>query len=186
MTTDCHKLDDYLLNELPPDAAASFALHLTICNECRDAVEQQRWIDDLLAANVREDIEPVPVELQSSVRRSLPQRQAQLVRVAYAIAATVACVAICWTAMRNISRRDGLEKGNPVLVTKHGAKATFQALKLSQPAATFVESTDVIAIPIASGSDNVTVVQLFPTIDAENRWRRSSAIQTTTSIENGG
>ncbi len=50
--------------------------------------------------------------------------------------------------------------------------------------ATFV-SSDAIAVPVESPTPEVTIVQLYPTVDAQRRWRRESSA-VPFSEPNGG
>jgi hypothetical protein len=49
------------------------------------------------------------------------------------------------------------------------------------PPATFVSTSDAIAIPLESPADNVTVVQVYPTIDTERRWQLETTLTTTSA-----
>ena len=44
---DCNKLDAYLTDDLSVDDVAGFESHLEACAECRDAIDEQKWIDNL-------------------------------------------------------------------------------------------------------------------------------------------
>ena len=48
LNNSCNNLDAYLSHDLPEDARAIFESHLEACPACRDEVDQQQWIDDLL------------------------------------------------------------------------------------------------------------------------------------------
>ena len=47
-TNICPLLDAYLDGELPTDQREAFNAHLDQCAACREAIEEQRWIDGLL------------------------------------------------------------------------------------------------------------------------------------------
>jgi hypothetical protein len=54
------------------------------------------------------------------------------------------------------------------------------------PAATFVSSSDTIAVPLESPAANVTVVEVYPTVNAQRRLQLAAALSSLSSEPNGG
>ena len=50
-SSGCGKLDAYFDGELAPSEQATFNAHLAACAACREAIEQQRWVDELLRSD---------------------------------------------------------------------------------------------------------------------------------------
>jgi anti-sigma factor RsiW len=159
MNRICDKLDAYLLKELPPDDTAQFAAHLSHCCECRDAVEEQWWIDRLLRAGLASKVESPAEHILRSLRARIgKQRQRIGALVCGLVAAAMAFVAVGWTTLQR------QQTENP-LAGEHSTNAVSVVDDAAQPSpeARFVGGTDVIAIPVASRHSDVTVVRIYPT-----------------------
>jgi hypothetical protein len=151
---DCANLDDFLLGELPADAATRFAAHLDQCAACREAVDQQRWIDELLASPIVHELESGPDWLSDSLRTRVlaRRRRARLVACVFA-AAAVLVFALGWTVL-NRQALDGAASG--------GVAETTPTNVIDLPRATFVGGPDVLVVPVASRHSNVTIVRVYP------------------------
>jgi anti-sigma factor RsiW len=189
---DCDNLDAFLADELAADASTQFAQHLEVCDDCREAVGEQRWIDGLLRSGTHESDESVPQSLYESLRHSTVRRRHSVRLIACGLAAIAAAIAVAagWTLTPNrqadgiaANNNDAASEQHVIVESNIHAAAAIDAQK---PQATFVSSDDTIAVPIESTDDDVTVVQLYPTTQTERRWRRELALQITHSESNGG
>jgi anti-sigma factor RsiW len=187
MKSDCDNLDAYLANDLPAGAATHFVQHLNECSACHEAVAQQRWIDNLLHSNEFASIEPLPAGLRETLRRSntKSRQTTHLIACGLAAAATIAIVAVGWTLKLN--------RQAAVFRASTATQTTAQVNPLNPNSsnsasrrATFVSNGDTIAVPLESGDDEVTIVQLYPTTETERRTRRELALQFIYSESNGG
>jgi anti-sigma factor RsiW len=191
VTFDCDKLDDYLLGDLSDVDARRFEAHLGECNECREAVEEQQWIDGLLQSSAAASLEAAPPTIAESLQRSVAGRRRASLYVAFclAAAATVAAVALGWTLQLG---RDGddvaapsanevVERARPVEEPIAVAPAASKRER-----ATYANDDDTIAIDVESEDDDVTIVQLYPTTETERRAQRELALRPFELELNGG
>jgi hypothetical protein len=180
MTSECEKLDAYLADDLSADAAIRFTNHLNQCATCRDAVDEQRWIDQVLRSHELAIIEPAPPALHETFRISIARRRqrTRLIACGLATAAATIAVAMGWT----------LKLNGPAIATRREAPSqiTTHAGPAMPPRATFVSNGDTIAVPLECADENVTIVQLYPTTETERRMRRELALQILFSESNGG
>jgi hypothetical protein len=197
VTRDCDRLNAYLDDTLQLRAAEQFSLHLSECNVCREAVEQQRWMDRLLRSGATAAFERSPTSvrdrLESAIHVSIVHRRQTSRIVAglfVVVAAAVAAIAVGWTLQldrqfdeSHIEERDGFaqQAESDVPVVKH---AIMNAE--SHPRATFVSSDDSIAVPVESADEDVTIVKVYPTTDANRRMRLELAYQFTHLPSDGG
>jgi anti-sigma factor RsiW len=167
MIAECENLDAFLDAELSPAESDRFEAHMHVCEKCQEAVNQQRWINSLLASQGRLELEPVLAALSGSVRNSISRRrQARLVACGLAAAAAL-MVAVGWTAVLN--RQVTIPEVNQIVETsiRDDEPSTSPSLKgrgiAEAPRATFVAGPDVLAVPVASRHPNVTIVRVYPT-----------------------
>jgi anti-sigma factor RsiW len=182
MNSECEHLDAYFAGDLPADGLLRFEHHLLVCDSCRDAVRQQHWIDELLSSPLRVQFEPTPeFNLASLSHRTASQRARRLQLAAGAIAASllVAAGLVAFTASHK--NATATSAAVPVKETHDVARSTFNP----RPA-TFVSDENAIAVSLQSDSSDVTVVQVFPTLETERRWHRELVLQNTLSKSNGG
>ena len=159
MNDDCENFDAYLADDLPADAAEAFAAHLPECDECREAIDEQQWIDDLLQSPVRLALEPAPPQLAAAMRVAVTKRegrQKRLVAIALATAATI-FVAIGWIQLNR-------QAGNRIVdgASTAGVATGNHPRSQARPRATFVASSNEIAVPVASHHPDVTIVRVYP------------------------
>jgi hypothetical protein len=189
---ECENLDAYLADALSPEAASQFVRHLDACDECRHAMDEQRWIDGMLRSEVGTSIERAPVSLVESLREAaVVQRRRNTHFVACGLAAVAAAIVIAvgWTFMFNrqaerIAASVGAAQ-SAGQTAETGVRSTAASASV-RPKAVFVGTGEAIAVPIESSDDNVTVVQIYPTTDTERRWRRELAFQSFQADANGG
>jgi hypothetical protein len=184
MIEQCTNLDAYLADDLPVEAAESFVSHLPSCEECRAAIAEQRWIDQLLRSPVRLDVEPVLDRLMSSVRAAAAQQGHTRQRYAYfTAAAAVLFTALGWIVLRNGASVKPL--GGEIV--RDATKPSLKSPTVLPPSARFVSNLDVIAVPLASPAADVSIVQLYPTTATERLQRLESLLSnSSTSLNTNG
>jgi hypothetical protein len=157
---ECKNLDAYLLDELPAEAAFNFDSHLDQCESCRNAVEQQRWIDALLRSPLVAELEPSPESLSTSISTRLTRSNRQLRVIACVFAAAAAVViAVGWTVMLN-RQVATVDHSNAIFL--NGTAANLPPQDDEPPRATFVGGPNVLVVPVESPHPNVTVVRIYP------------------------
>lgn len=166
MKLECDHLDNYLADDLPADAATRFSQHLDHCEACREAVDEQRWINGLLRSDLRASLEPTPTALRETLYTTIARRRqnARLIACGLATAVTVAIVALGWTLHLN-RQADG------------PPAQEFAQAAAAPPRATFAGGPDFIVVPIESKSPNVTVVRVYPT------YRSTFALGTSDDVD---
>jgi hypothetical protein len=158
--SDCENLDAFLTDDLSPGEMSRFTAHLHECESCRDAIDQQRWIDGLLRSPLAAEPESPPATILTRVasRAARRRRQTQFAACGLAAAAALA-VAIGWTVKLN------RQASGPTAVVVNDV-AEIHAPKPSitePPRATFVGGSDVLVVPVESRHPNVTIVRIYPT-----------------------
>jgi|RhiMethySRZTD1v2_1073278.scaffolds.fasta_scaffold859011_2 anti-sigma factor RsiW len=160
MTCDCDKLDAYLLGELSAPDAAQFAQHLVQCDDCRETIEQQRWIDGLLRSTEAQELETPSDDLLLSIRSVSPRNRRRTLRIACGLAAAaMLLIAAGWT----MYPFDQHQVPTLAETSPPPAKSTSAQVARPAPHATFVPSNDAIVVPLKSHRPNVTVVRVYPT-----------------------
>ena len=187
--TPCLPLDAYFNGELSRDMQKAFAAHLDRCEACRDAIDQQRWIDELLTSDAAARLEMAPQLLAMS-------RRARLRRAWFSFAAAATLAALAALPLLLPRRGDAPGAGplssldsTPTLSSIDGAVSPAPAAPLPTEAievATFVSTGAAIALPAASPSPDVTVVQLYPTLPPSLPARRSSTVAYFRPSSRGG
>jgi anti-sigma factor RsiW len=172
---NCHNLDAYLLNDLLGDERATFESHLEECPPCSDVVEQQQWIDDLLHSGARIELERPSATIFDSFCVSLAQRRRRVTQATcgLAAAATLLVAVGLWALNRQMSGLTKVEQQSTALTESAYAPPP------AQPPATFVSTSDAIVVPLESQSADVSIVQVYPTTDAERRWRLKATLSTS-------
>jgi hypothetical protein len=177
---DCNKLDAYLEEDPTIDAVARFESHLDECATCREAIDEQRWIESLLQSPALVQLERTPATILDSVCTSA-HRDCRILRAAYGLAAAaVLLIGLGWIALHRVEHPKASAIQDVAVV-----EATHVSVPV-QPQATFVATTDAIVVPLESLSTDVTAVQVYPTIDTERRWRLKLTLTSTSTIPNGG
>jgi anti-sigma factor RsiW len=160
ISNSCHNLDDYLNGELAPGEAARFSDHLDECPTCREAVDQQQWIDGLLRAPAIAQLEPPSPALVTSVRAARARRL-QISRIAIGItvaAAATLLVGAGWVV--ELSRQT--DRMNSQIATNHVDAPVAEA-----SVATFVGGPEVIVVPVESADSDVTIVRVYPVLEPD-------------------
>jgi hypothetical protein len=152
---DCTNLDAFLLGDLPAHEASRFTAHLDQCSTCRDAVEQQRWIDELLSSPVGRELELPPGALLDSFRTTVvASRSGTRIIACIFAAAAVLAIAAGWTVLN----RQALDVDAPGGI----AAGDIGQIDAESPRATFVGGPEVLVVPVASRHPNVTIVRVYP------------------------
>ncbi len=172
LNSNCNNLDAFLSDELSDDQLANFESHLEECTACRDAANQQQWIDVLLQSPARVQLEPPPVTLDDLFRSSLAQRRRRVMSAACGLAAAAALLVAAGWLERNRQAVEPLKSAESSIAVAEAVHAPTSA----QPTATFVSTSDAIVVPLESPSTDVTVVQVYPTTDTERRWRLEATL----------
>jgi hypothetical protein len=167
MNAECENLDGFLDGTLSPVNCARYEAHLRACENCRDEIKQQRWIDSLLTSPVRHELEPVSEALCRSVRNAVWRRRHGRLIACGLAAAAVLVVAAGWTAVLNRQARiaavhqiseTGDREDEPSPNPSLRGRGMVEAAR-----ATFVAGPDSLAVPVASRHPNVTIVRVYPT-----------------------
>jgi Putative zinc-finger len=182
INSDCNKLDAYLADDLSADDVDRFESQLETCAECREAIDEQKWIDSLLQSPMRIQFERASAEVLDSFHSSLSQRRRRVVQAACGLAAAaVLVIALGWLQLNRQATHPAISKGQDVAVAE-----AIRATAPNKPQATFVASTDAIAVSLESASNDVTIVQVYPTTDTERRWRIEQSLLSASTKPNGG
>jgi anti-sigma factor RsiW len=175
MSHECDQLDAYLADDLSCDDHARFETHLSQCEACREAIDQQRWIDAMLCSPLRMQLEPVPTNLvQRPVTATPPRGRRVLIAACGLVSAAAVLIALSWSLLN----RQAMNNPNQTSNTHSTAKSSPAHVE-RPPVATFVGGPDVIAVPIASRAPNVTIVQIYPTYQPRQEEKTVAAYSNT-------
>ena len=160
---DCSHLDAFLLGDLDSAAASRFNAHLNQCETCRDAVEEQRWIDGLLTSPIGSELESPPERLIDTFHQTVDsrRRRTRLVACVFATAAAVA-IAAGWIVLNRQASVVDAPGGVAVNTADHDADLSTPQKHTEPPRATFVGGSDVLVVPVTSRHTNVTIVRVYP------------------------
>ena len=193
----CQRLDDYLNGDLAFSDRGRFQAHLAECDDCRDAVDQQQWLDGLLRSSEAAAIEAPPAPATIPLRRRVPSRRRFLVAAAAAGIAVAAAAPwssfLGWEGLgegrQEVASLPSPEPSEPAIDASPPPPATIAdpspspsllAREISdKPLATFASNGNAIAVPLANDDAEVTVVQLVPTVTSQvRRVHLTSALPT--------
>src|SRR5690349_15129374 len=116
MSHECCQLDAYIVGELSRDELARFEAHLSQCDPCREAIDQQRWIDAMLRSPLRTQLEPVPANLvQRPVIISSSRRRRVLIAAFGLASAAAVLIALSWSLLNRqaMNNTDLASNSNP-------------------------------------------------------------------------
>jgi predicted anti-sigma-YlaC factor YlaD len=159
-------LDAYLDGDLAPGERWRFAAHLDECPNCREAVGEQQWIDDLLRAPAIAQREMPSPALVESVRAALARRFRywRVAAVGAAAAAAVALIVWGWSVTPN---RPAVGPRMIHVASDRGATPQEMAASPAPPSSMFVSNSAVIVMPVASRSPDVTIVRVYPVFEPQ-------------------
>ncbi len=194
----CFRLDAFLDGELDGRAASAFQSHREECSACAETIERQRWIDGLLRSREAAEFEAAPTWVVVASAATARRRRRRRVALGAALAAALATIA-AWPRFP-LPRREGTGEGRqtvdadtdvhrPKTVENPSPSPSLpgRGMQASYPqaAATFV-STGAIVVPVESSSPEVTIVQVYPTLDAQRRLEIAAAVSSFSMKPNGG
>jgi anti-sigma factor RsiW len=180
--SDCEKLDAYLAGDLSDSEFIHFESHVEECTACREAIDEHQWIENLLQSPARIQLERPPTIIVDSVHLSVAHRRRRVLQAACGLAAAaVLLIAVGWLGLNRQSTRRVISKIQDVAVAE-----PVHAPAPTQPQATFVTTSDAIAVPLESSSADVSIVQVYPTTETERRLRLELTLTSTSSKSNGG
>jgi hypothetical protein len=130
------------------------------CPACRDAIDEQRWIDTLLRSSAAYE-EPAPATILESFRGSRSRRRKAMLAACGLAAAAVLLMAAGWTVLR--SRQAIGPTAAEVAISDDPGHAEPPA---KPPRATFVGGPDLIVVPVQSPHPDVTIVRVYRTYQA--------------------
>lgn len=165
-TSSCTQLDDYLGGWLSETERNAFEVHLANCRQCRQSVEQQRHIDDLLARGM-ERLEPAPPYLVSAVEtriQSLRRRRARQLAWGVPTGIALAFVIGTWASNRHTAppAASRVQREVVALPSKTSAK---QESRADQPVqVTLSDPTAAILVPMNKDAPTVSIVWVYPAI----------------------
>jgi hypothetical protein len=196
----CSRLDEYLDGGLSWRGHAEFVSHLVDCAACREAVDEQQWIDALLRSDKAAALEAPPGPASIPIRGKYRRRV-----LAAAVAAAI--LAAVGAPLFPRPRRDGLGEGRATVASQESTESSDRIAATGSPkpqatvrnpspnsalpgsgnsAAAFISSGSTIAVPVASEHPQVTIVKLYPTVTASRRWAREAALRASALRPNGG
>jgi len=191
VTPDCEHLDAFLVGDLPPAAQSRFEAHLATCAECREAVEEQRWIDGLLQSDAAAMLEPAPASLttQRDLTTRRRQRITRYVASLVAVAVALPIAAFSWQLLAPTQEHAAPSNNQLIAPDDPSPSATLPVLAnapINTNRARFTNRSDTIALSIESDDDNVSIVQLVPTTQTDRRIRSELILQALELESNGG
>ena len=167
----CDNLDAFLLGDLRDADETAFRTHLQSCAVCREAAEEQRWIDGLLHSPMAAQFEsPSPALIDSltvSLARRRRRRDRRLIACGLAAAAAVLLVAVGWLELNGIAPNE--RSAEVASAAREGRQ------ELDENVAAFIAGDDTLAVPVESRHPNVTLVRVYPV------YRPSYATQVGTN-----
>ncbi|HWY88639.1 MAG TPA: anti-sigma factor [Gemmataceae bacterium] len=153
----CALFDDYVAHDLAAPEQARFEAHLAECPACRHKVDAERYLDSLLAEATSG---PVPGNLSERVRRRLAAARQR--RLAAGLALLAACALVSVLAGHWLSSRqpgDSVPEGQAHL--EQPAPEVLPSPASAGVRVTFSDPARVLAVPVASDSPHVTVIQVY-------------------------
>ncbi len=160
--SECERLDEYLNGDLSEHQTPHFTAHLAACEPCRAAIDQQQWIDDLLRRS--STVETFPVGVVQEIERGIVLSRKRRCAAACGLAALTAAASL----LIALSIEPSTPKSRDAQLTQRDPT----------PVATFVGSDDMIVVQHESPYPNVTIVELYPTVDAVRRWQNEAPPQS--------
>jgi hypothetical protein len=169
--------------ELSSDERRAFVAHLKACPACREAVDEQRWIDELLRSDEAAKLEAAPNRSTIGIR--FRSRRRWLVAAAAAAVFVAATFAVATRKPKTVTREPALASVPSPAPAAPELETPLPGADRA-PAAAFVSAGSSIAIPVVSDDPQITVVQLYPTVTAQRRWARETALRSEAISPHGG
>jgi anti-sigma factor RsiW len=160
----CEQLDAYLDRALTDRDRTAFEGHLSQCGPCRQAVEEQARLAQLLQQATAE-LEPIPTGLAERIDRRLrAAHRRRVVRWAGGLAAAAVVLALLVGGWLGTRTPDAL------MPTTRQVEAPPEPAPPEPnppaPAVTvaFPGQSDVLAVPIKTDNPNVTIIWVYPAL----------------------
>jgi hypothetical protein len=155
----CGLRDGYVGRWLDAAQRQQFEAHLRDCGPCRQALAEQDYLGRLL----REAVDPVPAGLVKRVESRL--RRARRHRAVARCAGLAAAVGVgCLAVARFFPRGTGVPPApHP---DESAAGPSPAVLALPPVRVTFAHPADVIAVPEETRNPNVTIIWVYPAVEA--------------------
>jgi hypothetical protein len=151
-----------------------------------DYDNRERWIDDLLRQAATDDSQAPPDSLRASFSAAVARQRRQRQRLAYGLAAAASfLIAAGWTVLHPQRDIRGDKHRVAALIHQSTPPAALSP-PVASNRATFVSNGDAIAMPLESSSPDVTIVQVYPTTDTEQRWQRELTLSSISVESTGG
>jgi anti-sigma factor RsiW len=151
----CQSLDDYLDHDLVPAERARFVAHLSECPSCKQAVEENQQLENMLVEAI--GLEPVPRNLVAQVKDRLRlRRRRRWVAAAAALAATAATV---FLVVRNLPLTPQSEL--PAAKVSSERPVVVAAPARDPVRIIFPADANVLVVREKSDSPNVTIVRVY-------------------------
>jgi ferric-dicitrate binding protein FerR (iron transport regulator) len=161
--TTCEHRDGSLGKWLTEEERLAFEAHLANCPDCRQFLQEQRRLDELLSGANAARV-PVPARLIDQIEERL--RRARRRRVAaWAAGLAAASISVCFLAAWLLSppAPEVEPVQSPVVMLPHQqTQMTLDPRSLVE--VKFQPSSDVIAVPQKTGNPSVTIIWVYPTI----------------------
>jgi anti-sigma factor RsiW len=176
----CERIDSYFDGELTAQDAARFELHLSCCARCRAAVDQQRWLDELLQSDDAALLEMAPAMICMNRRQKRPILWWKAVAAILAVAGGLALLQAKRgprVLPRAVPLAGPAQNAIDDSIIDTSFKETPATFAASDSPAVFVSTGRDIAMPVESRSADVTIVRLYSTVG--NRVERSAVSHIT-------
>jgi hypothetical protein len=151
----CQLLQDYLDHDLVPAERARFVAHLPECPSCKQAVEENQRLENMLVEAI--GLEPVPRNLVAQVKDRLRLRRRR--RWVAAAAALAATAATAFLVVRNLPRTPQSEL--PAAKVSNEPRVVVMAPASDPVRITFPVDANVLMVREKSDSPNVTIVRVY-------------------------
>jgi anti-sigma factor RsiW len=175
MNPNCHNLDDFLAGDLPTPAAGAFTAHLPGCDQCREAVDQQQWIDNLLRTGAELTSAPPREKILVPFREEITRRRQRQLAVFGLAAAATLLIALGWLTLHRPTNHITANKTNSVPIESSTAAG-----------AAFVTDADSITVPVQSSDPDVTVVRVYSTYQPQSDPAQLEPDTDSNFLSNGG
>jgi hypothetical protein len=170
MDVTCEQLNAFLNGDLAPVDARRFEGHASVCAECRDAIDEQRWIDGLLCSPERTALESPRPAMVGEIESALSQSKQWAGVLAYGLAAAaVVFLAVGWIvfagrgAEKVASTNANELKDSPRVVSEDSVSQQVEKLAVDAPPRAVVDGgDDMIVVAIESPYPDVTIVRVYP------------------------
>lgn len=176
--SSCEGLRPYLDGSLPEPQRAGFEVHLADCPGCRQVVREEQCLDELLTRAIAGHPSPTPAlvdRIEGRLRRARRQRFFR-----WGAGVTAAMVLVGWFAVwREPPGEPPVEPESAPLVQAPLSQPDPEPDPRSSVQVTIMPEDSYIARPLSSGDPAVTIIWLYPTIQAGRTSEPESVASTS-------